>query len=682
MKFNKYNLRFKGKKEIQTEIKNQTNNVISRRFYYMISFIALFGLILIVTLFSKQVKDNEYYNAKVNQYTSNIIEAESLRGNIYDRNYNRLVYNKKIICATYYSVKGLKDSEIDVMINFLIDNINIDISKITLREKKDYLIKKDEEFVNSLINDEENIAIKESDNPTNEKYKMQIQKITEDLVEEKLNEDELKYYKLWFSIKNCTSGATTILEDLNVEEASLIGENSFLLRGIKVTTDWTRDYEYGSEFKSVFGKVTTKKEGLPLDQQEILLAKGYSNNSRVGTSGLEAQYQDILAGSNATYKLSYDSDGNPIVTAVDDGEKGLNIQLTIDWELQLALSKKVSDLLLNNHEEYHNKLFVVLLDPNNGEILAMSGKKWSDGKIIDWTNGAYLEAYRMGSSVKGGSIYTFFINDVIKANTVIVDEPIKIKGTDYKKSHETMGAINEVTALERSSNVYMFKNAIRLGGDEYAFNQAIDIDLNAFDVFRNALGELGLGVKTGIDVPNEALGYKGVKEAGKLLDLAIGQYDTYTTIQLAQYISTIANDGLKVQPHFFKSSFINNDENHPVTQFEKKITILDDVSQHVTAFQQIKKGFYNVVNGSKGTARNGYKPDATSLAGKTGTAEDYTYTGKVDHPNHMFVGYSPADDPQIAIACMSERQKNGNDCKPVTKFILDKYFEKYGVNTN
>lgn len=682
MRFNRYNVKFKGKKEIQTEIKNQTENVISRRFYYMIITIVLLGIVLVFTLFSRQVKDQEYYNTKVNQYTSNIIEAESLRGSIYDRNYNRLVYNKKIICATYYSVKGIKDKEIETMINFLIDNVAVDISTITLREKKDYLIKKDEEYVNSLITEEETKAIKESDNPTNEKYKIQLNKITEDMINQRLSEKELKYYKLWFSIKNCVSGAKTILEDLTVEEASLIGENSFLLRGIKVTTDWTRDYEYGSEFRSVFGKVTTKKEGLPLDQQEMLLAKGYSNNSRVGTSGLEAQYQDVLAGSNATYKLSYDIDGNPVVKAIDEGDKGQNIQLTIDWDLQMALSEKITSLLLSNHEQYHNKLFVVLLDPNNGEILAMSGKRWVDGEVVEYTNGAYLEAYRMGSSVKGGSIYTFFINNIIEENTIIEDAPITIKGTKPKKSHENMGFINEITALERSSNVYMFKNAIKLGGDEYVYNQSIDIDLKAFDVFRNALGDLGLGVKTGLDVPNEALGYKGVKEAGKLLDLAIGQYDTYTTIQLAQYISTIANDGVKVQPHFFKSSFVNDEQGTPITQYEKKITILDDVSAHETAFKQIKKGFYNVVNGEKGTARSGYKPDAASLAGKTGTAEDYTYTGTVDHPNHMFVGYSPAEDSQIAIACMSERQKNGNSCKPVTKFILDKYFEKYGVKTD
>lgn len=683
MKFKKPMIKFTGTKEIETQLKNQTENVISRRFYIMIVVIILLGILLIASLYIKQVTHQEYYEAKLNQYNTNIIKAESLRGNIYDRNYKRLVYNKKVICATYYSVKGIKDEEIDVMIKYLIDNIKIDTSKITDREKKDYLIKKDKDYVNSLINEEEYKAIKESDNANDELYKMQLKKLKKDILKAKLTEYDLKYYKLYFSIKNCTSGSATLIEGLSVKEASLIGENSYLLRGIKVTTDWVRDYEYDSLFRSVFGKVTTKKEGLPLDQQELLLAKDYSNDSRVGTSGLEAQYESILAGTSASYKLTYDNDGNPILDTVDEGQKGSHIQLTIDWDLQKKISDRAEYLLKTRHQKYHNHIFLILIDPNNGEILAMVGKQWQDGEIIDFASGNYLSAYRMGSSVKGGTIYTMFKNNIIHANEYIKDEPIKIKGTRIKKSHtgSGMGYINEVTALKRSSNVYMFKTAIKLGGDEYSYNKPLNINLNAFDTFRNALGDLGLGVKTGLDVPYEGLGYKGPKEAGKLLDLSIGQYDTYTTVQLAQYVSTIANEGIKVQPHLFKSSFSNDDEGHIITQYEKKIKVLDDVSRYSTAFRQIKKGFYAVVNEKQGTG-SGFKPSNSSLAGKTGTAEDYTYTGTVDYPNHMFVGYSPVNDPQVAVACMSERQRGQNSCTPLTKYALEEYFKKYGTKND
>lgn len=685
MKLKKDQIKFTGTKEIETQIKNQTDNVISRRFYIMIGFIIVVGILMIVNLFFKQIKNQEYYAAKLNQYNTSVFQAESLRGNIYDRNYKRLVYNKKVICATYYTVKGIKESEIDVIINYLIENVNIDISGITDREKKDYLIKKDEDYVNSLITEEENKAISESDNSTAEKYQIQLNKITSEILEEKLSEYDLKYYKLLFTINNCTQGSATLIEGLSVKEASLIGENSNLLRGVKVTTDWVRAYENGSLFKSVLGNVTTKKQGLPLDQKELLLAKDYNNDARVGTSGLELQYEDILSGKSATYELSYDTSGNPILNTIDEGEKGSDIQLTIDWDLQEKISDKIEELLIRDHEKYHDHIYVILTDPNNGEILAMCGKKYtSDGKVVDTANGAYLESYRMGSSIKGGTVYTMFKNNIISANHYEKDEPIQIKGTATKSSHTNMGTINEVTALERSSNVYMFKLAIKLGGDTYEPNMVLNVDLSAFDTFRNALGDLGLGVKTQLDVPYEETGVKGVKAAGKLLDEAIGQYDTYTTVQLAQYISTIANDGVKVQPHFFKSSFTTDDEGSKVTISQHQVKILDDVSEYSTAFSQIKKGMYLVVNGTHGTATSGYKPSNSTLSGKTGTAEDYTGTGNVDHPNHMFVGYSPTDDPQIAIACMSERQttSRGNACKTLTKYSLEEYFKKYGVDTD
>ena len=158
MKLKKLNIRFTGTKEIETQIKNQTDNVISRRFYMMIVFIVLVGFILLGTLFYRQVRRQEYYNAKLDQYNTSEFQAESLRGNIYDRNYKRLVYNKKVICATYYSVKGIKEKEIEVMINYLIDNIEFDTKGITEREMKDYLIYKDIDYVNSLINDEERLS--------------------------------------------------------------------------------------------------------------------------------------------------------------------------------------------------------------------------------------------------------------------------------------------------------------------------------------------------------------------------------------------------------------------------------------------------------------------------------------------------------------------------------------------
>lgn len=684
--FKRKSIHFDGTKEIESKIKNQTNNVISRRFKILMISVVVFALIVAMRLFYTQIKQEDYYNTKLVQYNTDILTADTFRGNIYDRNYKRLVYNKNINCATYYAVKGIKDEDIDLMVRFLIDNVNIDISnkKVTTRDKKDYLIMKDKEFTDSLVTKEERERYAKDDNADDIIYDLILKRITDDVLKEKLSDFDIKYYMLFYDIKTCTSGSKIILEGLSIKEASLIGENSSLLKGIKVTSDWERAYEHGSLFKSVLGTVTTKKNGLPASQKELLLAKDYNNNSRVGISGLEAQYEDILSGEEATYKIQYDDSGNPNVSMLTSGSRGENLRLTIDWELQEALSEEI-EKQLKSHSGYDNRfnknIMVTVMDPNNGDILAMAGKsRGEDGKIFDYASGNYLSAFKIGSSIKGGTIYTAFKNNIIQKGTVYDDKPIKIKGTKEKKSHKYLGRVDEVQALAQSSNVYMFNIAIKLGKGHYEYDQPLNIDMNAFNVLRQCYGELGLGVRTGLDVPHEELGFRGDNPSGgNLLDFSIGQYDTYTTVQLAQYISTIANGGKRIQPHLFLESFVEDENNNYVSLSKHKTKILDDVSQEKTAFQQIQKGFRECVISGTGRSVNGsYRP-----AGKTGTAEDYTNSGNTDYPNHMFIGYAPYEQPQITVACVAERQKSstGESCKPLAKFVFNKYFEKYGIKS-
>ena len=143
----KNQIRFDGKKEVETRLKNQTDNVISRRFKILMVGVAIGGAILLIRLFMTQIGQKDYYATKLSQYNTSIFTSDTFRGNIYDRNYNRLVYNKNINCATYYAVKNIQPEEIEVIINFLINNVTVDTSDVKSRDKKDYLIKKDEKFV-------------------------------------------------------------------------------------------------------------------------------------------------------------------------------------------------------------------------------------------------------------------------------------------------------------------------------------------------------------------------------------------------------------------------------------------------------------------------------------------------------------------------------------------------------
>ncbi|MEG0592161.1 MAG: penicillin-binding protein 2 [Coprobacillus sp.] len=675
--FNKNMIKFDGKREVELRIKNQIDNVISRRFKILMAIVLVIGVFLVGRLYVIQINQNEYYNTKLQQYNTSVFQTDTYRGNIYDYNYNRLVYNKNINCATYYAVKGIKDEEVSLIVKFLIDNVNIETKSITEREKKDYLIKKDQKYVNSLLTADE---LKEDDTTI---YSLQLQRITEEILKEKLTDYDLKYYKLYFTMTNCTNGSIVLLEDLSIKEASIIGENSDLLRGIKVTNDWAREYTDTDNFTQVLGKVTTKKQGLPATTKDILLALDYNNDSRVGTSGIESQYESLLSGSDAKYSITYQKDGTPIVSSLTSGTKGQNVRLTIDWEIQMALDEAIESELkrhTGHYERYNNHIFVTLINPNTGAIVAMSGKQRDPktGKIQDYAAGNYLNAYEIGSTFKGVTIYTAFKNNLIKPNTYYMDEPIYIKGTKEKASYENLGYINEISALSLSSNVYMWNIAFKLGGATYVPHQSLVLDKAAFDVVRKSAGELGLGVKTGIDVPNEALGYRGsARESGNLLDFVIGQYDTYTTVQMAQYISTIANEGKRVQPHLFYETFEEESDGTKTSLVRHKVKVLDDVSKYTLAFERVRTGFRTGATSGLARRADGYYQSA----GKTGTAQVIDSKDGLEYNNRAYVGYAPYNNPQIAVACMAERQYESESCQSLSKTAFTKYFDKYGIKS-
>src|SRR5699024_8534054 len=142
----------------------------------------------------------------------------------------------------------------------------------------------------------------------------------------------------------------------------------------------------------------------------------------------------------------------------------------------------------------------------------------------------------------------------------------------------------------------------------------------------NYFNQLGLGINTGIDFPYEATGFEGESTSTGLLDIGIGQYDTYTTMQLAQYVATIANDGVRVEPHLVKeirNASVNNDlgsvykVNH--TEVLNKVNVKDQY------MDRVQTGFWKAFNESGGTGYSYWADAPYDAAGKTGTAENEIY---------------------------------------------------------
>lgn len=691
---NIHKIKFYGALEQAKEKKNQQGNILTRRLIILLCIVVTISSVMATRLAYIQFSAADELAVKLEKYGTATYTTDAPRGEIVDRNYTKLVQNVNVICATYYAPKKITNNQLKKSARFLADTINFDTSTISKRNKKDYFIIAYPKLADDLVSDEEKNKLQNQDNYDDALLKLQIERISDEMLEKYMDEDTLKYTHFYYLMRSCTSGSSILAEGLTEQEASIIGENADILPGIKITTDWSRQYVYNNEFSQVLGKVTTKKQGLPAEQKAELLALGYQNDSRIGVSGLEAQYEDILRGSDSSYTLNYDKNGNPIVTSSKSGIAGSNIRLTIDWQLQQFADQLIENELkiMNGQNKFFNKMFFTMIDPYTGEILVMSGKMIDKetGEVTDYAAGNYLDANLIGSTIKGGTLYTGFKEGLITPGTVFVDEPIKIKGTEPKKSYRNMGAIDEVDAMAYSSNVYMFRIAMLLGGANYVYDGPLKINDEAFDILRRDLGELGLGVKTGLDVPYEELGVHRDRNrtGGFLLDASIGQYDTYTNIQLAQYAATLANGGKRIKPHLLLDSYTTDSDGIANANYVAKTEVLDDVSAQTTAFNQIKQGMRACVTRSNGTSNKYWSSKPYITYAKTGTAEDYTGTGKTDYPNHLQIGYIQADEnsePIVAFACVAIRQTiasdNSSSSAPyISQAIVDEYVKKYGLN--
>ena len=691
---NIHKIKFYGALEQAKEKKNQQGNILTRRLIILLCIVVTISSVMATRLAYIQFSAADELAVKLEKYGTATYTTDAPRGEIVDCNYTKLVQNINVICATYYAPKKITNKQLKKSARFLADTINFDTSTISKRNKKDYFIIAYPKLADDLVSDKEKSELQNQDNYDDALLKLQIERISDEMLDKYMDEDTLKYTHFYYLMRSCTSGSSILAEGLTEQEASIIGENADILPGIKITTDWSRQYVYNNEFSQVLGKVTTKKQGLPAEQKDELLALGYQNDSRIGVSGLEAQYEDILRGSDSSYTLNYDENGNPIVTSSKSGIAGSNIRLTIDWQLQQFADQLIENELktMNSQNKFFNKMFFTMIDPYTGEILVMSGKMIDKetGEVTDYAAGNYLDANLIGSTIKGGTLYTGFKEGLITPGTVFVDEPIKIKGTEPKKSYRNMGAIDEVDAMAYSSNVYMFRIAMLLGGANYVYDGPLKINDEAFDILRRDLGELGLGVKTGLDVPYEELGVHRDRNrtGGFLLDASIGQYDTYTNIQLAQYAATLANGGKRIKPHLLLDSYTTDSDGIANANYVAKTEVLDDVSAQTTAFNQIKQGMRACVTRSNGTSNKYWSSKPYVTYAKTGTAEDYTGTGKTDYPNHLQIGYIQADEnsePIVAFACVAIRQTvasdNSSSSAPyISQAIVDEYVKKYGLN--
>lgn len=480
-------------------------------------------------------------------------------------------------------------------------------------------------------------------------------------------------------------------ENVTEVEYALVSENLSNLPGIDAKIDWNRVSKVDNTFGSFLGNISSANEGIPSENRDYYLSLGYSRNDRVGTSGLEQQYESVLRGQKEVIQYTTDSRGNIVGSeTVVDGKSGNDLILTVDIELQQKVDQIVQEELEAfitqnpSANEYMQDALVAMIDPQTGEILSLSGAHYDreNDRYVDQAFRVVYDAHLPGSAIKGATMLAGYDAELISPGEIIHDRPIRIAGTQPKSSWQNLGRIDDLKAIEQSSNVYMFEIAIRMASATYRENEPLyNFDFNAFQTMRNYFNQFGLGVQTGIDLPFEATGVVGRNPlAGNLLDLAIGQYDTYTTLQLAQYVATIANDGYRIRPHLVKEVRQSNGTKEslgPVIETHG-VDVLNRIDMDDEYIERVQEAFRLVT--TDGTARGHWANSSYEVALKTGTAQNDIYEdGEFQQRTHnlTLVGYAPYDEPEVAFAIVVPRAGTGNDHSGIHHSIGNRIMDAY-----
>jgi len=459
-----------------------------------------------------------------------------------------------------------------------------------------------------------------------------------------------------------------IKRDVDFKVISYIAENRDRLNGIDYQTDAIRYYPNNFRGAHAFGYTSEITE----KQLEKQIGDYYKQGDVVGSSGLEANYENQLRGVKGYKFITVDVKGREI-GELNEGKN--DIPPINGSDLILGLDKDL--------QEYAERLMsgkrgaVIAVDPRNGEILcfvskpdfdlaAFSGK--TDPKVFaslvtdpekPLFNRVVQTKYPPGSTWKMMMSMAALDAGIITPTSTVSCPGSFTYGNRSFEDHGAYGNINVTRAIEVSANVFFYKMGLQVGIDDY-----------------NKYGKIfGFGKKTGIDIPNETSGLLPSKQyfdkrygenkwtQGLLVSLGIGQGELgVSPVQMVAYTASLCMNGLYCQPHFVSRIKSNTNDSYEDVKFEQRRI---DLPQKY--FDAVKRGMYLVVNGS-GTAKN-IRSDQFILSGKTGTAQNSS--GK----NHSwFVGFAPYDDPKIAICVLGENEGWGSSFgAPVAGALMIRY---------
>lgn len=672
---------------------------IPTRLNLLFAIVILLFMTIIGRLLYMQVVNKDFYEAKLASASQTRVTTGSARGEIYDAAGKPLVENTVKQVVAFTRSNKMTATDLKDISTKLLTYVTVSSPNLTERQMADYYLadpavykKTVEALPKDKRFDSDGNQLSESD-----LYNNAVESVTSS--QTNYTEDEKKTIYLFSQLNAVGNFATGNIQTdpLSDTQVAQIASASKELPGISISTSWDRKV-LETSLASIVGSVSSEKSGLPAEEVDAYLKKGYSLNDRVGTSYLEKQYEEVLQGKRTVKEIHLDKHGDmESVENIEEGSKGKNIKLTIDLAFQDSVDSLLKSYfnseLANGGAQYSEGVYAVALNPKTGAVLAMSGVKHNleSGELNPDSLGTVTNVFVPGSVVKAATISSGWENGVLSGNQTLTDQPIVFQGSAPINSWYTLSygsfPITAVEALEYSSNTYMVQTALGIMGQTYQPNMTVGTSNleSAMAKLRSTFGEYGLGASTGIDLPDESTGFIPKDfDLANYLNNAFGQFDNYTPMQLAQYVATIANNGVRLAPRIVEGVYDNNEQGGLGSLIQQTAsTEMNKINISESDMSILQQGFYQVSHGTSAlTTGRAFSNGATvSISGKTGTAESYVNGGQKAN-NTNAVAYAPTDNPQIAVAVVFPHNTNlTNGVGPsIARDIINLYNQHHPMN--
>jgi len=556
--------------------------------------------------------------------------------------------------------------------------------KMQILEHNSYVEKSDNNSVKKIIQPaprgiffDRNFQVMVSNKPS---YTLQITPAIFDtsnsaLIENVLEIEDNSIQKIFYKNRSYSKYLPRVIKrNVSYEDIIWFEEHNEKLKGVNIAVEMQRDYSFDVKGSHIFGYLRE------INAQQLKEYKQFYNlGDFIGIKGVEKTYEPYLRGEKGYEFILVDSRRKTIGKYLEGSNdiapaKGRDLVLTIDLKAQQVAEK--------SFEGFSGSL--VAIEPSSGEILAyVSAPFYNLEEFASVTSRKLLNELRndpnkplfdraANSIYPPGSTYKMLAALIgLEENIITKHTRINCKGgyqfgNRFFKCHGSHGITNVVSAIEHSCNTFFYKLILDIGLDRWA----------------KYLRMFGFGSNTNFDLANDAKGIVpdseyynkvyGVKKWGRgmLISLGIGQGElSVTTLQLAQYVSLLANYGKTKVPHIGKGYLEGIYQEFTPFTFEDKVINISKEN-----FDIVRDGMFKVVNG-KGTATHIRLPNI-KIAGKTGTSQN---PHGEDHA--LFVAFAPYENPKIAVAVIVENVGFGSTyAAPIAKKVIQTYLENLEIN--